>query len=209
MKKLLLSLALMGFMSTQAQVSFKPGVKAGYSSSTLNAMDADYRNDFYIGAFGSLNLTKVYSMQFELMYLRQGVNNYSWLETGYDGSGYTRQNVLTEDIHLNYISLNFINKFKFDKFNIHAGPGLDIKVNKDSKILNDYSYTYNSYYGYYENSDIDLTFNIGLGYNFTPNLALDLRMRQGLIEPVYGTNSYSAKSNLNRSFQLGLSYMFK
>jgi len=209
MKKLVLALAFFAFAQTNAQVTFEPGVKAGYSASTITNIGADYRSDFYVGAYGLLKLTKVYNMQFEVMYLRQGATNYKWMEV--QNGNYNVQTVRTDDVKLNYISLNFINKFNVDKFNFHVGPGLDIKVSQNpNEYLNYYNndYYYNSF-AYDSNVGIDLTLNLGLGYQITPNLGFEARMRLGLVEPVdFNGNYYFGDSNLNRSYLIGLNYTF-
>lgn len=209
MKKVILLLAICAFGSASAQVSFKPGVKAGYSSSTITGYGADYRNNFYLGAYGNLALGKVYNMQFELMYLRQGADNIQTTSYSYDSSNY-RQNKPV-NVPLDYISLNFINKFKFDKFNLHVGPGLDIKVSEEKIPTSpEGSGVYYESPVYTVNSDVDLTFNIGLGYNITDEFGIELRMRQGIIEPIYANSSnFTSSSHLNRSFMVGATYTFK
>ncbi|HLW41802.1 MAG TPA: hypothetical protein VKY82_05490, partial [Flavobacterium sp.] len=64
---------------------------------------------------------------------------------------------------------------------------------------------------YSNNSDIDLTVNIGLGYSITDQLSIEARMRQGIVEPinVYSYNYYNSSTNLNRSFLVGLNFTFK
>lgn len=210
MKKLLIAMAFAVVGNVNAQVSFKPGVKAGYSASKITGYGGDYRSNFYIGGYGLLNLSRVYSMQFEVMYLRQGVNNVNAVNN-YDYNYYP-QGMGQTDIPLDYLSLNFINKFSFDNFSLHVGPGLDIKVSEEE--IGSYAaggggvYYANPVYGI--NSDIDLTFNIGLGYRINDNLGVEARMRQGLIEPVYlNSHTYSSHNNVNRSFMVGLTYTFK
>lgn len=209
MKKIIFAIAFLTFTSSNAQVTFQPGVKAGYSASTITNLGADYRSNFYVGAYGLLKLTKVYNMQFELMYLRQGAVDYNWIQV--QNGNINTQTFRNEDIKLNYISLNFINKFNIDKFNFHAGPGLDIKLSENPNNYYDYYNGGNYYnsYGYSSNAGVDLTFNLGLGYQITPNLGFEARMRLGLIEPIY-TNSgyYYDGSILNRSYLIGLTYTF-
>lgn len=209
MKKVMMLLAIGAFGSANAQVSFKPGVKAGYSASTITGYGADYRNNFYLGAYGNLALGKVYNMQFELLYLRQGADNLQTTSYSYD-SGNNRQN-RPVNVPLDYISLNLINKFNFNKFNLHVGPGLDIKVSEEkmpSYIGIDDPYDSKPYS---INNNVDLTFNIGLGYNITDQFGIEVRMRQGIIEPIYADANYNAdySANLNRSFMVGATYTFK
>ena len=208
MKKIFVATALLVFGISNAQVSFKPGVKAGFSSSTITGYGADYRNSFYLGAYGNLALSKVYNMQFELMYLRQGADNVQTTSYSYDIGNYKLNKSV--DVPLDYISLNLINKFNFDKFNLHIGPGLDVKVSEEK--MPDYVIV-DSYYDtkpYSINNDVDLTFNIGLGYNITDQFGIEVRMRQGIIEPIYtNSNNFTSSSHLNRSFMVGATYTFK
>lgn len=210
MRKILVLVAFGVFSQMQSQVTFDAGVKAGYSASVISGLDADYRNSFYAGAYGSLNFTKVYNMQFEALFLQQGVNNLRIVTTDY--GYYNNITVYEEDVRLNYLSLNLINKFNFNKFNLHIGPGIDIKISEPDRAR---YYNYPDYgsstFLYSNNSDVDLTVNIGLGYNITDQLSIEARMRQGIVEPIY-VNSYSYynySANLNRSFLVGLNYRFK
>lgn len=208
MKKIFVATALLVFGISNAQVSFKPGVKAGFSSSTITGYGADYHNSFYLGAYGNLALSKVYNMQFELMYLRQGADNVQTTSYSYDTGNYKLNKPV--NVPLDYISLNLINKFNFDKFNLHIGPGLDVKVSEEK--MPDYVIV-DSYYDtkpYSINNDVDLTFNIGLGYNITDQFGIEVRMRQGIIEPIYAnSNNFTSSSHLNRSFMVGATYTFK
>lgn len=208
MKKVMMLLAIGAFGSANAQVSFKPGVKAGYSTSTITGYGADYRNNFYLGAYGNLALGKVYNMQFELLYLRQGADNLQTISYAYNSGNYIQNKPV--NVPLDYISLNLINKFNFNKFNLHLGPGLDIKVSEEkmpSYIGIDDPYDSKPYS---INNNVDLTFNIGLGYNITDQFGIEMRMRQGIIEPIYANSSnYTSSSHLNRSFMVGATYTFK
>jgi len=209
MKKIFVAAALLVFGISNAQVSFKPGFKGGFSSSTVTGYGADYRNNFYLGAYGTLKLGKVYNMQFEMLYLRQGADNLQVVR--YDN--YNGSNVVVKrtDVPLDYLSLNLINKFNFDKFSLHIGPGLDFKVSEEN--IPTYTEGSGVYYDnlvYTISNDVDLTFNIGLGYNITEQFGIEARMRQGLIEPIYAnTNSYGSSSHLNRSFMVGVTYTLK
>lgn len=211
MRKIIVLVAFGIFSQVQSQVTFDAGVKAGYSASTISGLDTDYRNSFYAGAFGSLNFTKVYNMQFEAMFLQQGVSNLRTITTDY-GSFPNNIIVHEENVRLNYLSFNLINKFNFKKFSLHAGPGIDVKISEPDRAPY-YNYPTSDYttFMYSNNSDIDLTVNLGLGYKITEQLSVEGRMRLGIVEPIYvnshNYNNYSA--NLNRSFLIGLSYTFE
>ena len=208
MKKIIIAAVLLVSTLSSAQVSFKPGVKGGFSSSIITGYGADYRNNFYLGAFGNLALGKMYNMQFELLYLRQGADNLQVKAFSNDG---TNRQIKPTNVPLDYLSLNLINKFNFDKFNMQIGPGIDFKISENQ--IPTYPEGTGVYYDnavYDINTGVDLTFNIGLGYSITPQLGIEARMRQGILEPIYANvGNYTSGSHLNRSFQVGITYMFK
>ena len=87
----------------QAQISVKPGLRAGFSFSTISEMHANYRPEFYFGGFGEINLTKRYALQPEITYVRQGSNNVA--RNYYDPATET-ENVVHQDLKLNYLSFS-------------------------------------------------------------------------------------------------------
>jgi len=194
MKKALMTiiLAVFAFTQTQAQITFKPGIRAGVNFSHFtqgdyyNAYDSNYspayrndfnsKTDFYAGFYGALHLTKYYTLQPEIDYSRQGsaiVNN--GIKSQFDVS---------------YLSIAVANKFTFDKFNIHLGPTIDFVVEKNYSV----------------NSDVDFAFFLGAGYNFTPNFGIEGRVKKGII-PVIDNNNFD-NSHTNVVFSLGATYTF-
>jgi hypothetical protein len=191
MKKILI-IALLGFYGmTQAQVTFKPGVRAGinlthftkgdnenYSSSFYTDQRRDFssKTDFYLGFYGALRLTKYYTLQPEVDYSRQGAN-FS------DVTGYKTR------LDVSYLSVAVANKFTFtDKFNVHLGPTIDFQV--DNNFNTD--------------SEVDLAFFLGAGYNFTKNFGIEARVKKGII-PVL---DYSDGNHTNVVFSFGATYTF-
>ncbi len=195
MKQLFLSVVLTvaaGF-TTQAQVTFMPGVRAGANFSTITNLDADSKTDFYIGAIGALKLSRFYTLQPEINYSRQGVRNATVTDYNYNNNGalITRK----EDISLDYIGINLINKFGTKNFHFQVGPGLDI-------IASD-----NRYY----NTSVDLTFNFGVGFDITENFGIEGRFKKGIIDVVesnYFYDNYNNSSN-NTNTVLSVGAYFK
>lgn len=73
MKKVIMAtLCCIGFATSQAQVTVKPGVRAGLNISSLTNYNADSRADFYVGGQVGIQFTKFYTLQPELTYSRQG-----------------------------------------------------------------------------------------------------------------------------------------
>lgn len=197
MKKSLIAVLLFfGMAQINAQVTFKPGVKAGLNFSHFTQTDNPNekftsKTDFYAGVFGELKLSKFYILQPELTYSKQG--------SGYE---YIDENNIRHDetLDISYLSFGLANKFSFNGFNFHVGPTIDIKINDMDKQLNA---NYNDDYYYYDDySGVDFAFFAGVGYNFTKNLGIEARVKKGII-PVNSDWDYT-----NVVYQVGLSYAF-
>ena len=189
-------ICLLGFSQTEAQVKFRPGVKAGLNFARFTQTDNPNERytsitDFYAGVFGAIEMSKVYTMQPELTYTRQG-----------SGVEYVDQNnIRYEDkINVSYISFALANKFTFDKINVHVGPTFDIRVNDSGKELGAFEDDY--YYDSDYDNDVDLAFFIGAGYEITKNLGIEARVKKGIV-PVNGD-----WDSENLVFQTGINYKF-
>ncbi len=196
MKKIVfIFLFFFGLTQLNAQVTFRPGLRAGLNLSKITQSDASTRTDFYVAGFGALRLTKHYTLQPEISYSKQGGNDV--LVENYNNQ--TGQYVSSKaDISVDYISFAVVNKFTFnDKFNMHLGPTIDFQAGQNK----------------YSQSDVDLAFLFGLGFNVTQNLSLEARVKKGIID-IYETDYFSSYSesvgnyNTNFLFQLGISYTF-
>jgi Outer membrane protein beta-barrel domain len=197
MKKQVLLLLLIGFgIQLQAQVTLRPGIRGGANFAQITQSDSKIKTDFYLGVYGALKLSRVYTMQPEITYSRQGGNDVQirW----YD---YTNNELQfhKEDISASYLSLAMMNKFFLtSKFNIHVGPTLDLQLQENR---------------YINSLGVDLAFMTGIGYTFTKNMTAELRVKKGIINAYDTDNSgdynYTIGSyNTNFLFQLGLAYTF-
>ena len=197
-----LAIVLISFFtiaSIQAQVNFKPGLRAGLSLSTISEMHADYKPDFYFGGFGEINLTKRYALQPEINYTRQGSNNVARNFTDPDTQS---ERVEYQDLQLDYFSVSLINKFTFGHgFQIQFGPALDVLLNDNLAL---------------RKTSNDLSFIAGLGYRMPSGLAFEFRFKKGFLD-VLDSDYYSNNSNdyylfgnynTNVNFQIGVSYSF-
>lgn len=183
--------AFFGTFQTQAQVSFKPGLRGGanfshftkgnyyYSNNIPNDnVSYDTHTDFYIGFYGALKLSKYYTLQPEIDYSAQG-------------SDYRTSNYGSVNFNVDYLSIEVLNKFTFNnQFNIHFGPTLDFVVSKDFNT----------------ESDADMAFVLGAGFNFTPNFGIEARVKKGII-PVYYSD-IDSDDHTNVVFSLGATYTF-
>lgn len=196
-KTLLFAFFLLSAISATAQVTIKPGIRAGANFSTLTNTDLDAKTDFYVGGFAAIKLTKFYTMQPEVTYSRQGAEGQ--LRTS-DNNGNTIYR--NADIELQYISLALVNKFTLtDNFNIHLGPTFDIIANSPG----------------YLNADVDLGLTAGVGYTLPFGLTIEARVKKGIVNVLddyyynydYNYNDYGWDNSTNLVFSVGVSYSFK
>lgn len=199
-KKLAIALLLFfAIVNIQAQVTFKPGLRGGFSFSTISEMHADYKTDFYIGGFGEINITKRYALQPEITYTRQGSNN---VRRNYSDVNSGIERVEIRDLHLDYLSLALINKFTFGPgIQIQFGPALDVLL-YDNLIK--------------RKQCNDLAFVTGIAYKVSPNLTIEGRLKKGFLDVLDSGYYHNDRNddylfgdyNTNVNFQLGLSYSF-
>lgn len=199
-KKLAIAVFLFfAITNIQAQVTFKPGLRAGLSLSTVSEMHANYRPDFYIGGFGEINLTKRYALQPEINYIRQGSNNVA--RNFIDPDTQTERTV-HEDLQMSYLSVALLNKLKFAQFQVQFGPALDVLLSDNLAFRK----TYN-----------DLSFVTGVAYKLPSGLGFEFRFKKGLLDVLdsdyYHNNSNShyffGDYNTNINFQIGIYYSFE
>ncbi|MEN2414483.1 porin family protein [Flavobacterium mesophilum] len=191
-----------GVISSQAQVTVNPGLRGGLNLSRLTNIDNNsMKSDYYVGGLVEIKFNKLFTLQPELNYSRQGSKG-----VYYDGSpeqlrlGQTTYN-------LNYITTGAVAKFYFhgQGFHVLAGPSFDLKVDDN--------------FGRYglDPIDVDLAFVGGIGYTLPNGLTFEARFKQGLVD-IYGYDDLDYNNNnnyyyenviLNQVFQFGISYTFK
>lgn len=200
MKKTLLLFCLFGAYQAQAQIGFNPGIRAGANFSTLTSIEGSTKTDFYAGVFGAIKLAPFYTLQPELNYSRQGMDKVlSDIPTPYfpeEGGEYITYIPGKEELSLQYLGINVMNKFEYKKFGFMIGPGLDFIVNKPK----------------YVSTEVDLTINLGLNYDVTESFGIEARFKKGFIEPYadYGDFFFSDEDRTTNSvFQVGLYYKIK
>lgn len=174
------------------QEKFAPMVRAGLNFANVTDIDGKTRTDFYLGAAASLRLGKIYSMQPEINYSRQGINQVKSSEDlFYDGETLTGD---FNNIQLHYVGFHLINKFHIQDFNIFIGPGLDFSVNSNLDYI----------------ANTDIVINFGLGYDITKNIGVEARFKQGILD-VYDSATFlfiSVNERFNTVFSVGGYYRF-
>lgn len=208
MKKLIVALFMViGIApSSQAQVSLKPGIRAGVNFSKLTNYDTDFKTGFYIGGELAIKFNTLYTLQPELIYSRQGGNSGGQYVYYIDDMLFYSDNKIKYTI--DYLSLSAINKFHFGTgFHLLVGPSLDFKVNDNFEN------------NFYNKQPIGFDFSLigGFGYSLPNGLSFEARFKQGMVD-IYGNNynmNMDQNNNgnydevvLNQSFQLGISYTF-
>jgi hypothetical protein len=195
MKKTLFLLAFIVSGLSFAQVTFNPGIRAGanfshftnkdqwysywddYSYSNEAKMDFKTKTDFYLGLFGNIRFAKFYALQPEINYSRQGAK----LDTNIN-------NWNGQTITPSYLIFQLVNKFYFNRFNVHFGPTLEFLVEQKN---------------FDAENEIDLGITAGLGFDITDNFGIEARVKKGFI-PVYSFNN----DHSNVTFQAGVYYTF-
>jgi hypothetical protein len=194
MKKIaLLIVCLTGFFAANAQVTVKPGIRAGANFATLTQTEFDTKTDFYAGGLVAIKLSRFYTLQPEITYSRQGAAGPASYVDYYSGETHT----ISGDVDIDYLSFGIINKFTFnDQFDFHFGPTLDFETSSNI----------------YTDSDADLGLTAGIGYTMPFGLTIEARVKKGLVDVIetsdYVYDSFVDDYNTNFLFQIGLSYTF-
>lgn len=196
--------------SSEAQITLKPGIRTGVNFSKFTNFDTNFKTGFYVGGELAIKFNKLYTLQPELVYSRQGGNrtvNYSDLNI-YNPNDPIFLNDNEISYTIGYFSLSAISKFNFGTgFHLLVGPSLDFKVNDNFK---DDLFSRGQPIGF------DFALVGGFGYSLPNGLSFEARFKQGMLD-IYGNNYNNIDQNnngnydevvLNQSFQLGVSYTF-
>lgn len=196
-KNVLIALLMLTAFCAKAQVTVKPGIRAGANFASFTGGNFDTKTDFYLGTFAAVKLTRFYTLQPEVTYSRQGAeatlyyNDYNTGSYVYDKA----------DIDMQYLSLALINKFTLtNSVNLHVGPTLDFIVNRSP----------------FADTDADVGITAGAGYTFPFGLTIEARVKKGFVSVLNdydysyeGYDSYEYGSMTNIVYTLGVSYSFK
>lgn len=211
MKKIILAVTVLFSVIATAQ---EFGIKAG---ANLSSLSGDYGKEtklkpgIYAGVFAEFDFIEKMSIQAELLYSQQGVDN--------------KKSYLDRD--LNFLSLPITyNYYLIDKIKVSAGLQLNYLIDaKDKTNFKDFDTTLPS--GFYPNGEFKSTdkynklstdFVIGASYNIWKGIYVDARYVFGVSKinkdiydvekgPIF--SDVDGDANLkNRNIQLGLSYKF-
>lgn len=209
-KSILLFVCCFVGIAAFAQVTVKPGVRAGLNLANFTNTDFDTKADFYVGGLVAIKLAKFYTLQPELTYSRQGAKGQYYEYNDFNNFDPIVQNtyiIRDRDYSLQYVSLAVMNRFDIVQgFHGIVGPTLDFRVgdNFPDELGR-------------ELADVDFALNGGFGYTLPMGLTVEARYKLGLVD-IFGYNFeddyYNESSEdyddiyLNSVFQIGVSYTF-
>ncbi|MBA6152561.1 porin family protein [Gelidibacter maritimus] len=189
MKKLMLmtALAVFGLFNANAQ-EFTFGAKAGVNFANFGGDDADDldgRTAFHVGGVANFGISELFSVQPELLYSAQGV------EQTFEG--------VTGKVQVDYLNLPVLAKFMVaDGLSIEAGPQVGFLLSAKAK-------------GGEETRDItdelkgtDFSGVIGLGYQMESGLNFGARYNLGFSN-IAEINEVDLKNNV---IQVSVGFMF-
>ncbi len=216
MKKVLLSaVALFAFGFANAQ-QFKFGVKAGLNLATLKGSavnsDVTMKAGLHAGGLLEIKFTDKLALQPELLYSMQGAKV---VDTGTE-AGITFKDEFKRN--LDYINIPIVLKYyPVGGFFLEGGPQAGFLISAKSK--NTFTETTAGGTVTHISSDtdvkdqyksVDFSFNLGLGYDFTPNFFAGARYNLGLtnIENQKGNNGAYEADIKNGVLSFSLGYKF-
>ena len=190
MKKLLftLTMTVIGFsQSTFAQdVDF--GVKAGLNIANFSGGDGD-RNSlltYHLGGVAEISLSERFSLQPEVLYTRQGS----------EAQATNEQEAVK--VKLDYLAIPLMAKYYIaDRFTIEVGPQFAFLLEDKAEFVDADLPDADT-----DASSFDFGANIGLGYNITSEIFVQLRYNYGITTVVENPDVK------NSVFQLSLGYKF-
>ncbi|WP_410879142.1 porin family protein [Myroides sp. DW712] len=183
--------------TTHAQKRFKPGLRGGMVVSTLTDLDANYKTDYYVGTQFPIRLTRFYTLQPELSYIRLGAKNTAIWQARAESWGNNTGVFEEADVNMSYLDFIMMNKIHWGKFNVHGGIGVAFLT--EGNKYTDYNF--------------DMTCTAGFGYVLMKNIGVEARFRYGVMGLISlkKEDSYELGSNSDikdLSVQLGLTYSF-
>ena len=189
MKKIIIAIAVIAFSTVGAQAQTTFGLKAGMTSANLKITSGGESSTFtskigyYAGAFAELGISENFAVQPELVYAVLGA------QSKFDSE--------TSKLHLNYVNIPLLAKYKSNGFFAVAGPQIGILVSaKDSDG--------ESGKEFYKSTDISGV--IGAGYTTMGGFGFDARYQIGFGNIVKDTEGEGSVKN--NAFYFGVHYKF-
>ncbi|MFI3306442.1 MAG: porin family protein [Rikenellaceae bacterium] len=215
MKKIILSVAAICMMavSTVSAQDFTYGVKVGLNLANLSGYETgdDEKNKsrlgFAVGVTGEYSLSDKMSVSAELLYSAQG-DKITYEDSG-DIDGYSYSEEGKEKYNLSYLNIPILYGYKvMDKLTVKAGIQLGFLLS--AKNVEKYECTFDGETEKYDEeydiksgcNSIDFAIPVGVAYDLTEKIAVDLRYNIGM-SSIY--DGYTSKNNV---LQLSVGYKF-
>lgn len=197
----LFSLLLFLFTGSNAQVTLRPGVRAGANFSQITRTYYEPRTDFYFGALGEIQLNNTFFLQPEIGFSRQGVKGevYRLPE-----QGETDKVLIRKNIESNYLTWGVTGKLAFSRaVRILFGGSVEQSLEGREAIKP-------------LRSTMDISLMAGAEYRFPFGLGVEFRLKRGTHDMIdsreyetFSSNRWLAGDrNLNLVMQAGLNYAF-
>ncbi len=198
-KHYLAGLLLFLFAGSYAQVSIRPGVRAGANYSQITRTYYDPRTDFYFGVLGEIKFNNTFFLQPEIGFSRQGARGdvYRLPESG-EEKVWARKN-----IESNYVTWGVTGKLAFSRaVRILFGISAERSVEGPEAVKP-------------LRSGGDFCALAGAEYKFPFGLGIEFRIKRGTFDMIdsrdYETFSsrrswWSGDRNLNLVMQAGVNY---
>ena len=203
MKKfLLVVIAMVTLGSVHAQTAFKSkvegitgtefyfGPKFGFNVAGISDGPNKSKLSFLVGAFAEFKFNDLFGLQTELIYSRQG-------DKGKEGG-------TKYWMRVNYLNIPVLAKFYvWEGLSVDLGPQLGFALNGKHKTKHGGTETKSTIKHL---NTVDLSFGLGLSYDFDMGLVLSARYNLGLTNVVEKDKTYG--NNQNRVFQLSAGWKF-
>ena len=195
MKRVLVLIAVMAFMSSLSFAQLKYGVKVGGNISKVRITEGGMKYSFdskvglLAGGFARYALSDLVAIQPELLFIQYGHH----VNRDIEGEP------VNETLYLNYLALPVMVKYYLGDFNLQAGPQLGFLINAKTTSNGESEDTIDDW------RSMDLILNLGLGYELEMGLGFDVRYGFSLSNIAENLGDDTAKNN---GFQISASYAF-
>ena len=194
---------------------FDVGVKGGLSYVSLRGTTSEVSSlkgklGAYVGAYGELFLGRIFSLQPEFLFSRQGAK---WEREGLLPNG----EVFKTSINTDYVNVPILANIKlYEKFSIQAGPQFGFlavkpEIGSEENIFDGENYLDKGIY-----RSFDFAICIGFKFRFYENFSAELRYTNSLTNlfdknhPALETANFGEKNNFRHSyFSVGVEYRLK
>jgi hypothetical protein len=196
-KNIFLALAIIGITATGYSQKIKFGAKAGMNMASWAGDEEDGTNmrvSVHFGGLVEFKLTDKFSIQPEVLYSGQGATTKGL---------YTYNQSYKAAFRFDYLNVPVMAKYYIvEGFNVEAGPQVGVLLSSKVMVKVDDTKTVDDFEG--KTNDVDISANIGLGYDLPMGIFFNARYSLGLNK----VNDTKNETVNNRVFSLSVGYKF-